>query len=253
MRFLLTALLCLGPARLLAIDLNGQTEFAQRLALNSSISGRVEGINVSVGQRVAAGEILLSLVSTGLEANADIASARVDSLAPAADRMLLEMEKAQELFDRDSLALAELQFAEQNYATAEANLAGAKARLARARFRLSQADIRSPVNGVVLNITTFAGQYINTSVDNQTLLTVVDNSSMTVQSLLPLEFKKTSLTGNPAKVTVLQKTYPAKIIGISEQVTSGNNSHPAVTLRIQFTANGELAAGLPAKISINEN
>ncbi len=108
MRFLLAILLCLGSARVLAIDINGQTEFAQRLALNSSISGRVKVINVAVGQQVAAGEVLLSLVTTGLQANAAIAAARVNSLAPALDRMLAEMEKAQELFDRDSLALVDL-------------------------------------------------------------------------------------------------------------------------------------------------
>ena len=252
MRFLLTVLLCLGSTRLLAIDLNGQTEFAQRLTLNSSISGRVEVINVAVGQQVAVGEVLLSLVSTGLKANADIAAAQVDSLAPAVDRMLVEMEKAQELFDRDSLALVELQLAEQNYAIAQANLAGAKARLARALFRLSQVDIRSPINGLVLSIATFAGQYINTTVNNQTLLTVVDNSSMTVQTLLPLELWKESLTGRPARVTVQQQNYQGKVIGAGKQVTIGDNNHPAVTLRIQFAADGKLEAGLPVTVSIDD-
>lgn len=253
MRFLLAVLLCLGSTRLLAIDLNGQTEFAQRLALNSSISGRVGVINVEVGQQVAAGEVLLSLVPTGLEANAGIAAAQVDSLAPAVDRMQVELEKAQELFDRDSLALVELQLAEQNYAIAQANLAGAKARLARALFRLSQADIRSPINGVVLSIATFAGQYINTTVNNQTLLTVVDNSSMTVQSLLPLELWKESIRGKPARITFQQQTYQGQVIGASKQVTIGENNYPAVTLRIEFAADGKLAAGLPVKISISDN
>lgn len=253
MRFLLAVLLCLGSTRLLAIDLNGQTEFAQRLALNSSISGRVGVINVEVGQQVAAGEVLLSLVPTGLEANAGIAAAQVDSLAPAVDRMQVELEKAQELFDRDSLALVELQLAEQNYAIAQANLAGAKARLARALFRLSQADIRSPINGVVLSIATFAGQYINTTVNNQTLLTVVDNSSMTVQSLLPLELWKESIRDKPARVTFQQQTYQGKVIGASKQVTIGDNNYPAVTLRIEFAADGKLEAGLPVKISISDN
>jgi RND family efflux transporter MFP subunit len=253
MRFLLAVLLCLGSTRLLAIDLNGQTEFAQRLTLNSSISGRVEVINVSVGQQVAAGEVLLSLVPTGLKANADIAAAQVDSLAPAVDRMLVEMEKAQELFDRDSLALVELQLAEQNYAIAQANLAGAKARLARALFRLSQADIRSPINGVVFSIATFAGQYINTAVNNQTLLTVVDNSSMTMQSLLPLELWEESLMGRPARVTVQQQIYQGKVIGASKQVTIADNNHPAVTIRIQFAADGKLEAGLPVTVSIDDN
>jgi HlyD family secretion protein len=253
MRFLLAILLCLGSARVLAIDLSGQTEFAQRLALNSSISGRVEVINVSVGQQVVTGEVLLNLVKTGLLAKANMAEAKVNSLLPALDRMLTEMEKAQELFDRDSLALVDLQIAEQNHAIAQANLEGARARLTRARFHLSQAEIRSPINGIVLSIGTFNGQYINTAVNNQTLFTVVDNSSMTVQSLLPLEFWKESLMGKPAQVSFQQQSYQGEVVGVSKQVTIGNNDHPAVTLRIKFATDGKLAAGLPVNISIDDN
>jgi RND family efflux transporter MFP subunit len=253
MRFLLAILLCLGSARVLAIDLNGQSEFVQRLALNSSISARVKVINVSVGQQVAAGEVLLSLVSTGLQARVGTAGARVNSLAPTVARMQTEMEKAQELFDRDSLALVELQNAEQNYAIAQANLAGAQAWLAGALFHLSQAEIRSPIDGIVLSIATFTGQFINTAVNNQTLLTVVDNSSMTVQSLLPLEFWKESLMDKPAQVDFQQQSYQGKIVGVSKQVTIGDNNHPAITLRIEFATDGKLAAGLPLKISINDD
>lgn len=253
MRFLFAILLCLGPTPVLAIDLNGQAEFAQRLALNSSISGRVEVINVSIGQQVVAGEVLLSLVSTGLKANAAMAEAQVKSLAPAVDRMLTEMEKAQELFARDSLALVELQTAEQNHAIAQANLAGAQARLERAQFRLSQAEIRSPISGIVLSIETFTGQFINTSVNNQTLLTVVDDSSMTVQSLLPLELWKESLKGKPVQVSFHERSYQGEVVGVSKQVTIGNNNYPALTLRIKFTTDGKLAAGLPVKIRIDDN
>lgn len=253
MRFLLIIFFCLGSARVLAIDLSGQTEFTQRLALNSSISGRVEVINVSVGQQVAAGEVLLSLVPTALRANADMAEARVNSLVPALDRRLTELEKAQELFDRDSLALVDLQMAEQNHAIAQANLAGAQARLVRARFHLSQAEIRSPINGIVLSIETFNGQYINTAVDNQTLFTVADNSSMTVQPLLPLELWEESLMGKPAQVSFQQQSYPGKVVSVSKQVTIGDNNHPAITLRIKFATDGKLAAGLPVNINIDGN
>jgi len=105
----------------------------------------------------------------------------------------------------------------------------------------------------VLSIATFAGQYINTTVNNQTLLTVVDNSSMTVQSLLPLELWKESIRDKPARVTFQQQTYQGKVIGASKQVTIGDNNYPAVTLRIEFAADGKLEAGLPVKISISDN
>lgn len=253
MRLWLVISLCFASSLALAIDLSGQTKFAQRVALNSSISGRVEVINVAVGQRVAVGEVLLSLVSTGLKANADITEARVNALAPAVQKMQTELEKAEELFARDSLALVALQTAEQNHAIAQANLAGAQARLIRARFRLSQAEIRSPINGIVLSIDTFTGQFINTAVNNQTLLTVVDDSTMTVQSLLPMELWDESMMGKPAQINFQENSYQGEVVGVSRQVTIGNNNHPAVTLRIKFSSGGGLAAGLPVNVSINDN
>jgi RND family efflux transporter MFP subunit len=234
-----------------AIELSGITEFDQRLTLNSSISARVERIHVEVGQRVATGDLLLSLVSTGLQANVDMASAKVNALAPIVDRMITELEKAQELFDRDSLAMVALQQAQQDHKIAEARLAEAQARLALERFRLSQAQIRSPIDGVVLGISTFPGQYINTRVSNQTLLSVADGSSMSVQALLPVELYSKTLLNRPAEVVYLKKGYTGKIVAIDRQVSMGDNNHPAMYVRIKFRTDGSLPAGLPVKITID--
>jgi RND family efflux transporter MFP subunit len=251
MRILLTILLCIGSTQALAIEFNGRTEFAQRLALNSSISGRVDLITVAVGQQVSSGKTLLTLVPTGLQANVEIAQAQVDSLAPPVAKMQTEMEKAQELFDRDSLALVDLQSAQQNFTIAEAKLAGAQAKLTQAKFVLSQAKIRSPINGIVLSITSFPGQYINTRVNDQTLLTIADNTSMVVSFLLPMEHWHKSLMNKSVNISFQQQNYQGKVVEISNQATMGTNNHPAMSVLVKFKANGELAAGLPVKISID--
>jgi RND family efflux transporter MFP subunit len=253
MRILLTILLGILPIPAWAIDLSGITEFDQRLTLNSSISGRVERIHVEVGQRVAAGDLLLSMVSTGLQARVDMAGAQVDALSPIVDRMLTELDKAQELFDRDSLATVALQQAQQDHKIAEARLAEAQARLTLARFHLSQAQIRSPINGIVLGITTFPGQYINTQVSNQTLLSVADSSSMSVQALLPVELYSKTLLNRAAEVVYLQKSYAGKVVAIDRQVSMGDNNHPSMYVQIKFQTEGSLPAGLPVKINIDDN
>jgi RND family efflux transporter MFP subunit len=252
MRILLTILLGILSAPSWAIDLNGITEFDQRLTLNSSISGRVERIHVEVGERVTKGDLLLSLVSTGLQARVDIAGAEVDALAPDVERMSTELEKAQELFDRDSLAMIALQQAEQDHAIAEAKLAAAQARLTLAQFHLSQSEIRSPINGIVLGITTFPGQYINTRVSNQTLLSVADSSSMSVQALLPVELYSKTLLNRSAEVVYLKKSYVGRVVAIDRQVRMGDNNHPAMYVQIKFQADGSLPAGLPVKISVED-
>jgi multidrug resistance efflux pump len=55
------------------------------------------------------------------------------------------------------------------------------AKLDLASFHLAQAQLRSPITGVVLSITAFARQLINTRVNDQALLTVADNSAMYLQ------------------------------------------------------------------------
>jgi len=253
MRLLPTLLFVILSLPAHALDLNGVAEFDRRLTLNSSISSRVAQVHVKTGQTIAAGDLLISLVATGLQARVDIASAEVDSLSPQVERELIELEKAQELYDRDSLARVALQQAKQNFAIAASKLSAAMGKLDLARFHLSQARIYSPIDGIVLDISAFPGQYINTRVNDQTLLTVADNSAMSVQALLPVERYKTTLLGKPARVTYLKQSFRGEVVAIDRQVSVGANNHPAMLLQVNFSTDGSLPAGLPVKIDIDGN
>lgn len=253
MRLLLTLLLVIGSSPVFAIDLDGRIDFAQRLNLNSSVSARVESINVAIGQQVARNELLLTLATTSLQAGADMARAEADAAAPSVANMATELEKAQELFDRDSLAMVELQRAEQNFAIAEAKLQAARAKLARAEHLLSQAEIRAPIAGIVLAIEAGSGQYINTRVSDQTLITIADDQSMIATALLPLEQWKENLLHRKARVSYGKQNFQGRVVSIGRQLTSGDNDHPATTLQVKFDANGKLPAGLSVKISIAED
>ncbi len=251
MRIWLIICLVAASTRVYAIDLDGNTDFAHRLDLNSSISSRVESIHTSVGKQVSAGELLLTLDKTSLRADADIARAEVDSLAPMVAKMLTELEKSIELFDRDSLALVELQTAEQNYAVARAHHTAAEAKLARALHRLSQTEIESPIRGIVLSVDTFPGHYINTRVGDPTLLTIADNRSMIATALLPIELLGEKLLDRPASIRYREQNYRGKVIQVSRQIITGSNNHPAMTLVIKFETDGKLPAGLPVKIAVD--
>ena len=253
MRLLLTVLATMMALPALAIDLSGVAEFDQRLTLNSSISARVETVHVEVGQAVTAGDLVVSLVSTGLQARVDIASAETESLLPVLELAQIELDKAQEMFDRDSLALVALQRAKQDHQAAAAKLAAARSRLELARFHRSQAQIRSPIDGIVLAVDTFPGQYINTRVADQTLITIADNRSMTVKALLPVEQYRSSLLNKPARVSYLKQNFRGKVVAIDRQVSRGANNHPAMYVEVKFATDGTLPAGLPVDINIDGN
>jgi len=164
--------------------------------------------------------------------------------------MLTELEKAQELFDRDSLAMVALQHAEQDYAVAVARLKAARAKQVRAQYRLAQAEIRSPVDGIVVSVSATPGQYINTRVSDTTLLTVADNRTMAVTGLVPLEQWNENLLHRKARVTVQKQSYRGKVVAVDRQVISGENNHPSISLWVHFETQGKLPAGLGARIDI---
>jgi multidrug efflux pump subunit AcrA (membrane-fusion protein) len=253
MRIWLAVLICLGSSQAIALELNGRTEFSRQLTLNSSISARVEGVMVAVGDRVSAGQLVLKLVSTGLQIKVDIARAEANSLAPTVARMQTELDKAQELFDRDSLALVALQVAEQNHTIAAAKLEVANAKLALALYQLSQTEIRSPIDGVILAVDSFPGQFINTRVTDQPLLRIADSSSMIVKVSLPLELWNSSLLQRAAAISFGQQTFKGEVIEVGNQVVVGDNNHPAVVLLARFKTGGKLPAGLPIVINIEDN
>lgn len=253
MRFLLILLLAFAAPPALALELDGHTEFGQHLHLNSSVSARVEAILVSAGQAVNRGDLLLRLDTAELQARLDMARAEADALAPVVARMATELDKARELFDRDSLALVSLQNAEQDHAIAEANLQAARARLARAEYRLSQTELRAPINGVVLEVMATPGQFINTRVGDPVLLTLADVETMSATALVPLEIWSADLLQRSARVSYRGKTFDGRVTNLGRQIRAGDNNHPAIAIEVRFAAGGEIPAGLPVKITLDED
>lgn len=252
MRYLIMLALILAPSSGIAIELDGTSEFSRRVELSSSLSAGIESVAVEVGQRVAAGEVVLTLVTTGFEARVDLARAEADALRPLVERHLTELEKARELFARDSLAVVELQIAEQDHAIAVSRLAAAEAKLAGALFMLSQTRIRSPIDGVVIEVNAFPGQYVNNRVENRRLLTIVDTRSMAARASLPYELARPALLRRPATVRYGEREYRGRVIEVGRQASVGDNNHPAVSLRIEFESDGGLAAGLPVRITVDD-
>ena len=88
---------------------------------------------------------------------------------------------------------------------------------------------------------------------DQTLLSVADSSSMSVQALLPVELFSKTLLNRRADVVYLKKSYVGRVVAIDRQVSMGDNNHPAMYVQIKFQTDGSLPAGLPVKISIEDD
>ena len=117
---------------------------------------------------------------------------------------------------------------------------------------MSQAEIRSPIAGIVLAIDTFPGQYINTRVSDQVLLTIADTHRMIASALLPIEQLDDGLLNRKARVRFREQYYDGRVVRLGRQIAIGANNHPAMTLVVRFDTAGDLPAGLPVEILIDE-
>ena len=239
---------CKAPA----LELEGHTDFAQRFLLNLGVSGYVAEILVASGQSVKRGERLLSLDQGRLQASLERAQAMVQVKTPAHSQMLTILEKAQELFDRDSLALVELQQAENNLKLAKGELDIARADLIDAQLNLKQTNLFAPIDGIVLHLHTHKNRFINTQVADQTVVTLVDNKNMLAIAGLTVQQWNPELVGKSATIDFRGKKYNGNVIKVSNDLVQQSSGKGFYDLQVLFVASGEIPANMPVTIEIQE-
>ena len=233
-----------------ALELDATTEFASRFDLNSSVSGRVARIPVSAGQRVGRGALLLVLDKSPFLAAVARARATVMLKEPAVSLSEVQLERDQELFDRDSLSIMDLQRAKDNLLVARAELDHARSEMAIAEHALAQTELRAPSGGLVLEVHAQAGRYINTLVDDTTLITVVSDREMFARADLSSSEWDPALVGRPAIVTYRGREFEGKVSEIDFDGERRPEGTPVFALRVLFVASGQIPANMPVKISI---
>ena len=248
--FLLVMVFLSGP--LGAVELKGRTEFSGVFPLNSAVSGVVSDVLVQPGQRVKRDQLLLKLDDRPFQASVAAAKATVTMREPVRRQMLTELEKAQELYDRDSLALVELQNAENNLQIAEGELAAAEAQVDLASYQLSQTLLAAPADLLVLEVNTYPRHYINTEVSDQALIVLANHREMMAVTYLGPDQWDTGLIGKPAVVDYLGKEYRGKVIGLDYRRNSTASNADGFELRVLFVAGGEIPANMPVTIDIQK-
>ena len=235
-----------------ALQLNARSDFLQRYELNAAVTGIVSEVLVKNGQIVKQGDVLLTFDKTLYQSAVDRAKAMFKLHEPAQIQMQSELEKAQELFDRDSLSLIDLQQAENSLQEAEAQLDAVREDLFKAEFELQQTSVRAPVDGLVLAIHTHRQRYFDPDVSDQTLVTLVDSQQMLAIASLSPEKWDLALLGKAVSINYRGKKYQGKVIEIAYDRANQSNASPAFELKVLFVASGEIPANMPLTILIQE-
>lgn len=178
------------------VPILGRLVAAQRGEVAARVAAAVEALEVQVGDRVAAGDVIAVLDRARLEARAELARARVGAAEAqiAADRAelsLLDQERRRLLRLQESAAFSPAQLADKSQeieaaaariGRAEAQREEARADLALAAADLEDATVRAPYPGVVTERYVSAGDYVS---PGEPIVALLDDDSLEIEADVP--------------------------------------------------------------------
>ena len=151
----------------------------QDIDIYPQVSGTIQELCVSEGEKVHKGQILFIIDQVPYIAALNTAEANVQSARAALATAELTYHSNKELFAQHVVSDFTLKTAENNFLTAQAGLAQAEAQEVNARNNLSYTVVKSPSEGVVGTLPYRVGALVSASIP-QPLTTVSDNSTMYV-------------------------------------------------------------------------
>ena len=236
----------------MALSLNGVTDFGKVTEINARSAAVIAEIAVSPGSRVNEGDLLLRFDDTAHRARRDRAKARVDGLKPALNVAELELERALELYDHDSLSEVELKNAENRLVLAQADLHSAEAELRLASYELRQMRINAPASARVLNVNASRGRYVDPRASDSALVTLVDSRNMKAIAVLTSDQWSPALLGKKATVMYRGTAYTGAVSRLGLQRVEQAGGLPAYELEISFSTEKLIPAQMPVRIEISE-
>ena len=178
-----------------AVLASGQLMYRDQVQLRSELIGRAARVPFEQGDRVTAGDVIVGLEPDQFRAQLDQQEANVRLQQIAIDRQRLmvdnlqrQVERTRELFNRQLVdansqetAENELQMARLDLRSREEALTQARAALAQSRDNLDRTEIRSPIDGIVIQLDVKPGESViagTTNIPGSTIAIIADTSSM---------------------------------------------------------------------------
>ncbi|MCB9857478.1 MAG: efflux RND transporter periplasmic adaptor subunit [Phycisphaerales bacterium] len=154
---------------------SGSVRAVHEISTASKLLAKVMTVNVTAGQRVAKGDVLIQLDDEDLKSRVEQARAEASSLRATRDQAKIENDRIEKLHAQNVATSIEWERASSAYKAAESNYQSAEQRVREAETILGYATILAPIDGVVVEKKVEAG---DTVTPGQVLLTLYDPTRM---------------------------------------------------------------------------
>lgn len=250
-KYLVAAIwLAVGAAQ--AAEVPAVLQWSQRVELSTPVSGVVQTVNVSVGERVRQGQVLLRLDERIYAGRVEEAAAAVMRNREDAAEAERDLKRVQELYDRTVISVSELEQAKMRQARAAALLKESRARQRQELKNREDTSLRAPFDAVVVARQAEPGQAVAAALQPQILLVVARAGEMLARAQVQEAQLAGLKAGQEVEVNVGRQRFRGKVRAMGlEPTTRDKSGLPLYPLDVVFVpGETQLRAGAAALLSL---
>lgn len=161
---------------------DGVVEAVRQTVIAAQVPGAVIQLDVKVGDRVKAGQVLLRIDARAAEQNAAASDAQVQAARSSLDLATKDFERQQRLFQKNYISQAAMERAESAYKSAQAQANALLAQASASRTQSGYYVVRAPFAGVVSEVPVSLGDM---AMPGRPLLTLYDPTALRVTAAVP--------------------------------------------------------------------
>lgn len=132
-----------------SVDLTGKVTAIQKVDIRARVSGFLEAVNFTEGQKVATGTVLYQVEDGAYRAAVQEIEGQIESAEAARELAVLERDRAEQLIATKTISQAKVDEAHAEVRKAEGDLVRLKGSKANADLNLSYTKIVAPFDGIV--------------------------------------------------------------------------------------------------------
>ena len=152
----------------------GRTEAISQVALIARVGGFLEPLEFKEGQTVKQGDLLYVIQQEPYEFAVEQSQANLESAQAKVDLAKVDFDRKEQLVNRDTISVSELDTARANLKEANATLALRQADLKLSELDLSYTEIRAPLDGQIGTSAFKEGAYVNANSGTLATITSLD-------------------------------------------------------------------------------
>lgn len=218
----------------------------QATTISSRTLARITDITVRAGDSVSKGQLLLELERSDLESQLQQSSEQVRAVSARLNEARQNLDRAEQLYQRDLVAAAVLDEARANHDAFTAELASARQAVREAEVAITFTEIKSPIDGRVVERFAEPG---DTASPGDKLLALYNPLSMRVEAAVREGLALQLELGQEVEVEI--PVLESRLMGrIEELVPAADPGSRSFMVKAQVNYSGRLLPGMYARMLI---